>query len=215
MQLLQRAPDDAARAAAIDMLTAGIDRAARLVEQLLTLARSEPGVPAACVDGIDLSELVRGAVAQTVPFAHSRNTTLELFADAPVRLRGEPDALAVLARNLVDNAVRYSPHGARVELRVSNDGDMSTLQVDDAGPGIAPEDRERVFDRFYRHAAGSESGSGLGLAIVRSVAARHGASVELGDSALGGLRVSVRFPKPGAANSLSSPLPPSAPAVPA
>ncbi len=211
MQLLQRAPDDDARAAAIDMLTAGIDRAARLVEQLLTLARSEPGAPTAHVDGIDLSELVRRAVAQTVPFAHSRNTTLELFADAPVRLRGEPDALAVLARNLADNAVRYSPHGARVELRVSNDDGVPTLQVDDAGPGIAAQDRERVFDRFYRHAADSESGSGLGLAIVRSVAARHGASVELGDSALGGLRVSVRFPKPGAA-SLSTP---QAPAVPA
>lgn len=198
MQLLRRAPDDTARDAAIDALTAGIDRAARLVEQLLSLARSEPGAPALPVDGVDLSDIVRRAVAQTVPFAHSRNTALALFADAPVLLRGEPDALVVMARNLTDNAVRYSPPGTQVELRVSNEAGVPTLRVDDAGPGIAPENRERVFDRFYRHAPGDEPGSGLGLAIVRSVAARHGASVELSPSALGGLQVSVRFP-PGVA----------------
>ena len=125
--------------------------------------------------------------------ALSRGTAIALYADAPVPVQGDAATLTVLARNLADNAVRYAPSGSRVELRVYTDGAVAVLQVDDAGPGIPPEERERVFDRFYRHAAGDEAGTGLGLAIVRSVAARHGAAVALGDSALGGLRVTVRF----------------------
>ena len=193
MQLLQRAPDDAARAQAAQALNAGIDRAARLVEQLLALARTEPGASLAAPVDLDLSEVVRAAVAETVPFAHSRATTMELFADAPVAVRGDAAALTVLVRNLVDNAVRYSPHGSRVELRVSEQGGGARLYVDDAGPGIPVDERARVFDRFYRHAAGGEAGSGLGLAIVRSVAERHGATVSLSESPLGGLRVELRF----------------------
>jgi two-component system OmpR family sensor kinase/two-component system sensor histidine kinase QseC len=193
MQLLQRAPDEAARQEAARALTAGIDRAARLVEQLLTLARAEPGAPATAQGPIDLSEVVREAVAETVPFANSRGTRIELFADVPVMLQGDAAALRALARNLADNALRYAPPGSRVELRVRLDAGVPTLQVDDAGPGIPAADRERVFDRFYRHAAGDEPGTGLGLAIVRSVAQQHGASVTLGDSPLGGLRVVIRF----------------------
>jgi two-component system OmpR family sensor kinase/two-component system sensor histidine kinase QseC len=193
MQLLLRSPDDAARSDAARALTEGIDRAARLVEQLLTLARAEPGAPTVAHTSVDLGELVRAAVAETVPFATARGTTLELIADAPVPMQGDAAALTALARNLADNAVRYAPPGSRVELRLFDDAGVPTLQVDDAGPGIAPADRERVFDRFYRHAAGDEPGTGLGLAIVRSVAERHGATVALGESPLGGLRVGVRF----------------------
>ena len=193
LQLLRRAPDDAARSAAVEGLSAGIERAGRLVEQLLTLARSEPGAPLVMVEALDLSELVRAAVAETVPLALARGTTIELFADAPVRVRGEAAALTMLARNLADNAVRHAPHGARVELRVFTEAGVPTLQVDDAGPGIPPEERARVFDRFYRRASDDEAGTGLGLAIVRSVAERHGASVSLADSPLGGLRATVRF----------------------
>jgi signal transduction histidine kinase len=197
LQLLTRATDEAGRAQAVATLGTGIDRAARLVEQLLALARSEPGAPATPMQALDLSEVVRQAVADTVPFAHSRGTEFELFADAPVTITGDRNALAMLARNLADNAVRYSPPGSRVELRVNSADGVPTLQVDDAGPGIAPVERERVFDRFYRRSSGNElsdeQGTGLGLAIVRSVAARHGADVTLGDSPPGGLRVSVRF----------------------
>jgi len=92
-----------------------------------------------------------------------------------------------------DNAVRYSPKGERVEVRVNGIGGVPTIQVDDAGPGIPPSERERVFDRFYRRAANDEPGTGLGLALVRSIAARHRADVSLGDSPLGGLRATVRF----------------------
>ena len=193
VQLLQRAPDEATRATAVDALGEGITRAARLVEQLLTLARSEPGAPVPAALPIDLSELVRQAAALTLPLANTRGSTLALFADAPVPEHGDAAALTALVRNLADNAVRYSPPGAQVELRVSMDGSAPMLQVDDSGPGIPAEDRERVFDRFYRRANGDEPGSGLGLAIVRSVAEQHGAQVALATSKLGGLQVTVRF----------------------
>ena len=201
VQMLQRAADESARNAATASLAAGIDRAARLVEQLLALARSEPGAPAAPHQALDLSELVREAVADTVPYARSRGTEFELFADTPVALHGDRAALGALVRNLADNAVRYAPAGSRVELRVGLEVGRPTLQVDDAGPGIPAAERERVFDRFYRRGQADEGGTGLGLAIVRSVAAQHGAAVTLGDSPLGGLRVQVVFmPRPTAAS---------------
>jgi two-component system OmpR family sensor kinase/two-component system sensor histidine kinase QseC len=193
LQLFERAGGEAQRAAAAAALAAGIERAARLVEQLLTLARTEPGAAGAALQRLDLSELVREAVADTVPLALERGTQVELFADTPVQVDGDRAALAALVRNLVDNAVRYSPRGVRVEVRVSQTGGAPTLQVDDAGPGVPPAERERVFDRFYRRRLADEPGTGLGLAIVRGVAQRHGATVQLGDSALGGLRVILRF----------------------
>jgi signal transduction histidine kinase len=117
---------------------------------------------------------------------------------------GDAAGLLALARNLIDNAVRYGRPGGRVDVRVMRagadpgddpDARGAILQVDDDGPGIPPEDRDRVFDRFVRRdGASTETGSGLGLAIVRQVAARQGAEVALGDSPLGGLRVTVAWP---------------------
>lgn len=193
LQMLRRASDDETRGAAVDALAAGIDRATRLVEQLLALARSEPGAPPTAMEALELSEVVRQAVADTVPLALTRGVEIELFADQAVPVIGDRTALAALVRNLADNAVRYSPRGARVEVRVSTTNAIPTLLVDDAGPGIPRADRERVFDRFYRRATNDEAGTGLGLAIVKSVATRHGANVSLDDSPLGGLRVTVRF----------------------
>ena len=194
--LLRRAPDAGARVEAVASLAAGIERAARLVEQLLVLARSEPGAPTAAMEDLELGELVRNALVDTAALAIARGSELSLDTAAPAWVLGERAALAALARNLADNALRYSPAGARVEVRVAEDGQTGRgvlLQVDDSGPGIPAADRERVFDRFYRRQSGDAEGSGLGLAIVRAVADRHRARVELGDSPLGGLRVTVRF----------------------
>jgi two-component system OmpR family sensor kinase/two-component system sensor histidine kinase QseC len=201
MQILQRAPDEAARAEGVAALNAGIDRAARLVEQLLTLARAEPGAPRAAFTEFDLREPVRAAVADTVPFAHARGTTIELVAEQAVMVRGDAVMLTVLARNLCDNAIRYAGRGSRVEVHLFCDAGGAVLRCDDSGPGIPRDERDRVFDRFYRRASGTDgdqAGSGLGLAIVRSVAERHGASIALVDSSLGGLRVELRFPNAGA-----------------
>ena len=199
LQLLQRAPDDASRQQAIDALAGGIERATRLVGQLLALARHEPGAPAtAALEPVELRALVHAALADVRALAAQRGSPLSVRAGPPVSVRGDAAALALLVRNLADNAVRYSPPGAAVELAVLQQDGQALLLVDDAGPGIPPADRERVFDRFYRRDPGADTGSGLGLGIVRSIADRHGASVALGESPLGGLRVTLRFP-PGPA----------------
>lgn len=191
LQLLQRASGEAERAPAVGALAAGIERASRLVEQLLTLARSEPA--ALALQELDLSEVAREGVASVAALAVQRGTALALSAEQPVPLHGDRAGLVALVRNLADNAVRYAPGGARVELQVDRHEGRARLRIDDSGPGIAPGERERVFDRFYRQSDDAH-GSGLGLAIVRSVAARHGAQLELDDSPLGGLRVVLLFP---------------------
>ena len=196
---MRRAGDDAERDAARDGIGAGIERATRLVEQLLALARSEPGAVAATRERVDLAEIARRMVAETVPFAASRGIEFELTAPEPEFVVGDPVALGLLVRNLADNAARYSPAGSRVEVGIGVEAGAVTLTVDDAGPGIPEAERQRVFDRFYRRAEAGESGSGLGLAIVQSVATAHGAQVKLDRSRRGGLRVVVRFAGNGAA----------------
>ncbi len=201
LQRLDRAGADAAtRRAALDALVAGVDRAGRLVEQLLTLARHEPGAaphqPAATPQAVDLPALLRQVLADSAaPLAAARGSQIKLEADEAIHVPGDAAALAVLVRNLVDNALRYSPPGGQVLLRLAGTPAGPLLTVDDSGPGIPPAERERVFERFVRGAASAEaSGSGLGLAIVLSIARRHGAGVVLADAPLGGLRVAVQWP---------------------
>jgi two-component system OmpR family sensor kinase/two-component system sensor histidine kinase QseC len=132
-----------------------------------------------------------------VPLAVQRGIELELSADEAMTLEGDRAGLSALVRNLADNALRHAPTGTQVEIRLAREGGAPVLTVDDAGPGIPPAERERVFDRFYRRSVNDEEGTGLGLAIVRGVAQRHGARVELSDSPSGGLRATLRFPSPG------------------
>jgi signal transduction histidine kinase len=192
--LLRRASDDEGWEAARDALAEGIARATRLVEQLLALARAEPDA-AVPMERLDLVEVARQAIADVLAFAASRVVELELVDSGPAFIRGDAISLSLLARNLADNAARYSPPGSRVEISVAREPEAVLLRVDDSGPGIAEDEHERVFDRFYRRAGNGESGSGLGMAIVRSVALAHGGTVALSRSPLGGLRVSVRFPQ--------------------
>ena len=199
VQLLRRAPDDATRDEAAQALTAGVDRATRLVEQLLALARTEAAPAPQPQAQTPLAEVVRQAMADAGPLATARGTTLELDVAPEIESLVLPGAvdIAVLARNLIDNAVRYSPDAGRVQVALSAaEGGAVVLRVDDDGPGIPPRDREVVFDRFVRRDnAADQTGSGLGLAIVRQVASRQGAQVTLDDSPLGGLRVTVRWPQ--------------------
>ncbi|WP_295548318.1 ATP-binding protein [uncultured Pseudacidovorax sp.] len=197
VQLLRRASDPAAHEQAVQRLAAGIDRAARLVEQLLTLARNEAQAAAGAEAAqVDLTALAREAIADAVPGAESRRIDLGLARADAVCLAGHVDALRILLRNLVDNAVKYTPEGGRVDVTVQQEeGGSALLVIEDSGPGLAESDRERVWDRFYRAPDAGASGSGLGLAIVRSVAQLHGAELALDRSAtLGGLRVRVQFP---------------------
>ncbi len=200
-QLIERAPDAASRREAQAALVAGVDRATRLVAQLLALARSEPGAAQPPLEPVALLPLARQVLADTAPLAQSRGSRLELNAPGladDTTLAADPAALAVLLRNLVDNALRYTPAGGRVVVTLQREASQWTLQVDDSGPGIAAADRERVFERFVRgDYTGAETGSGLGLAIVEAIARRHGGQISLDDAPLGGLRARVSLPDHG------------------
>ncbi|RYF22330.1 MAG: two-component sensor histidine kinase [Comamonadaceae bacterium] len=208
VQGLQRAGDGATRELAASRLSAGIDRATRLVAQLLVLARQEAraasGTPA---QAVPLADLARQAVGDAAAQAQERGIDLGLHQAGPAPVQGYPDALRILLRNLVDNAVKYTPDGGTVDVSVVAPayGGGVVLAVEDSGPGIAPEERERVLARFHRalQARGDGSpipGSGLGLPIVQSIARMHGAALQLsGSQRLGGLRVEVRFATGGGA----------------
>ncbi len=193
---LARAGTDREREEAMERLSAGVQRSIRLVEQLLSLARQEPRAEPAH-GRIGLDELARNVVAELVPLADARRIDLGIADAQPAVILGERDAIATLIRNLVDNAVRYTPSGGRVDVsvtRAQGDGHRVLLTVADTGPGIAPEERTRVFDRFYRQPGAQAPGSGLGLAIVKAIADAHGAAVELGEGEGGrGLAVTVAF----------------------
>jgi two-component system OmpR family sensor kinase/two-component system sensor histidine kinase QseC len=196
LQLLDRAPDAAARRTAQDRLGAAVERAIHLVEQLLALARSDPGESAGGFERLDLAAAAAQALTETHALAESRHIDLSLEREGDVPVRGDRDALRTLARNLVDNAVRYTPSGGSVRVLCHAEAAGAKLEVIDTGPGIAAADRARVFDRFYRRANANETGTGLGLAIVKAIAARHGAQIVLDDAPSGGLHVTVSFPPP-------------------
>jgi two-component system OmpR family sensor kinase len=195
LQALQRAGDADGRRLAEQRLAAGIDRATRLVEQLLSMARHEGAADQAPAEPVDLADVLRRSLSETLPQANAKSIAVDLDGAPQAWVHGHRDALALLARNLLDNAVKYTPAGKRIRLRLEQAPGQATLLIDDEGPGIAPEERERVFDRFYRVEGNTQPGSGLGLAIARAIATRHGATIELQDAPSGqGLRVKVVFP---------------------
>ena len=195
MGTLSRAANEAERDDAMGKLSAGMQRAIRLVEQMLSLARQEPRVESIRAP-VPLADIARDVVAELVPLADAKQIDLGISNSQPAVVMGDPDALRTLTRNLVDNAVRYTPAGGRVDVSVENGGDggQTLLKVVDNGPGIPPEERSRVLDRFYRRPGTSPPGSGLGMAIVKAIADTHGATLELDSGPAGaGLAVSVRF----------------------
>ena len=195
VQGLQRAPDDAVRQLAAQRLLAGIDRATRLVEQLLVLARQQAqpssGDPA---EPVALAPLAAQVVANAAPQAVARRIDLGLGEADAGQVRGHAEPLRILLNNLVDNALKYTPEGGKVDVTVRRDAGSLVLAVDDNGPGISEADRTRVLDRFYRVPGSDAAGSGLGLAIANAIAQLHGARLELDRSpTLGGLRIALRL----------------------
>lgn len=176
-QLALRAPEGSQREESLHHLIAGVDRASRLVSQLLTLTRLEPDVTRTLRGELDLREIAREAVAELAPLALERGVELGLDAPEPARVHGIALALGILVRNLIDNAIRHSPAGGRVDVRLTVDAATVTLTVSDQGPGIPPEERARVFEPFYRVPGSPSGGAGLGLAIVQRIVAFHGGRV--------------------------------------
>jgi two-component system sensor histidine kinase QseC len=193
-QVARGASSDAARNHALDSVLAGCDRATRLVDQLLTLARLEPD-QARPRQACELGNVARQVVAELAPAALAKKVDIELASTQPVSILGYPDVIGVALRNLVDNAVRYSPAGTTVRVEVGRAGDAGRIAVTDEGPGIPLAERSKVGQRFYRILGSGEEGSGLGLSIVRRIAEIHSAQVTLDEPPGGkGLRVTLRIP---------------------
>ncbi|HET7866411.1 MAG TPA: ATP-binding protein [Burkholderiaceae bacterium] len=189
--------DEPSRQHALRATLQGCDRASHLVAQLLTLSRLEsdvqPGWPP-----VELAPLVRHVAAELAAQSLARQQILELQADGPCRITGDATLLAVLVRNLVDNAIRYSPPGAAIRLALAGAAGRVTLCVEDSGPGMGQEHMDRLGERFFRVLGSGQDGSGLGWSIVRRVAACHRGQVQVDRSAtLGGLRVQVTWPAAG------------------
>ena len=187
--------DDALRRHALQGTLEGCDRATRLVEQLLSLSRLE-AAQTPDMGKIDLRALARQVVAELVPKAIGKQQSLEFEGSEPCTMPGNETLLAVLVRNLVDNAVRYSPPAARIRVSVRRQAGRVVLDIEDSGPGLDAADRQRLGERFFRVAGSVESGSGLGWSIVRRIAAVHQMTIDLGrPTALGGLSVQVIYGK--------------------
>ena len=197
LQLVERAGSAGEREAALGELKSGLQRATHAVQQLLTLARQEPGAVEYCFEPVSLADLVCNSVVAHERLAEAKTIDLGVTeADVAAVVQGDADALRILLDNLVDNALRYTPAGGRVDVSCGVNGGQAFLEVADSGEGIPPDERERVFDRFYRRGGegdGATTGSGLGLSIVRMIAERHRAQVTLADSEAGGLLVRVGF----------------------
>jgi len=193
-ELAERARGEPERAAALDSLRGGLRRATRVVEQLLSLAREDHAPPDAPHGRVDLAALARDVVAAHAGIAAAKDVDLGAERLDALAVDGDAGALATLAANLVDNALRYTPPGGHVDVIVEARDGAPSLVVRDDGPGIPPSGRAQAFERFARGAHADAPGSGLGLAIVKRIAERHAATVTLGDGPGGrGLEAVVRF----------------------
>ena len=179
-------------------LQTATEQSARLVHQLLSLARAEPGAKLEhAVERLDLARLARGATTEWVPRALARSIDLGYDGEEGTAwIEGDPFLVGDMLGNLLDNAIRYTQSGGQVTVRVTREPGRVVLSVEDNGPGIPEQERERVFERFYRVLGTGTEGCGLGLAIVREIAASHRAEVTLAPGADGrGTLVRVSFPR--------------------
>jgi two-component system sensor histidine kinase TctE len=174
----ERATDPSSEREALGALHRSVERAARVSRQLLALARADPDATAVIeVEPVDLTTLTRQVGEEWIPRALERDVDFGLVApDRPVMVRGDQRLLSEALSNLIDNALRYGNPGGHVTLIVEA-GPPATLSVQDDGPGIAPEERSRIFERFYRVQEANGEGCGLGLSIVEQIARLHQASV--------------------------------------
>jgi signal transduction histidine kinase len=194
-QVALRSGDDGHREERLQQIIRGVDRVTHLVEQLLTLARLDYEAQEQKFKRVDLASLTREVLAEVAPMAINRNVDLSLAESSRGEVTGNPVGLAVLVRNLVDNAIRYTPPKGTVEVDVRPGRDGVSLLVTDNGPGIPAAERQQVFGRFYRGGAADTLGCGLGLSIVARIAGLHGAEISLNDApSASGLQVRVDFP---------------------
>ena len=195
-ELALRSTEPSAMAEALQRIATGSERSTHLINQLLTLARAETDAEGAIrFESMDLVSLARAGVEETFPLAAQKNIDLGLEADAAAaQINGSPLLVREMLNNLIDNAIRYTPAGGHVTVRVRTQP-IIALEVEDNGVGIPEAERHLVFDRFYRAVGSKEHGTGIGLAIVKEIVARHGATITALSPASGqGTLMRVSFP---------------------
>ncbi len=182
-EILQRHPEEpiSAHRQEVEDIIRESERLARIVSQLLTLARADAGRLPLHREEVDLAQMARDAVRQLSPRLQEKGLEGEVVASGPVPLWGDAARLRELLFILLDNAIKFTPAGGRVEVRVAADGDRARLEVADTGVGIEPQDLPRIFDRFYRadraRRRDEDGGAGLGLAIAKAIVEAHGGRI--------------------------------------
>jgi two-component system OmpR family sensor kinase len=205
LELVQSADSNAERSAALTQLRRGIDRLTHLAHQLLTMARLDPDTVRRPTQTLDLSEVAIRVMGELWPLARARGIDLGSVEHRRIMVQGDPEAFRIMLMNIVDNAIRYTPNGGRVDINLRQSGPTVELEVIDTGSGVPSEERDRVFDRFYRGMGQTTDGSGLGLAIVKRIAEQCGATIVLEDGQDGrGLRVRISLRAVTVENELSA-----------
>ena len=194
-QVAMQTADEHKRNEALKEVVDSIDRATHMVEKLLTLARLDPQGSLYSNEDIDLSRIAEEQLSELGVEALDKNIELSLDASDKCIVRGDQSMAGVLIRNLVENAIRYTPEKGTVRVKIESKKNMCDIVVEDSGPGIPEDQFEKVFKRFYRVSEDGQKGTGLGLALVQRIIEIHKATVKLGKSELGGLKVEVLFPK--------------------
>ncbi len=184
------------RKLALEHVIAGVNRSTHIVQQLLTLSRLVPEASLDNIEPLHLPSIIKETVAQLVPNALEKNIEIEFVCNTKHPfIDGSATALNILARNLIDNAIRYTPENGTVKVKVERTPEHVILTVTDNGPGIPEELRDRVFERFFRILGNKSPGSGLGLSIVQQISGLHGARLKLSSGENNqGLSVEVAFP---------------------
>ncbi len=195
-QVARGATNDTERVHALDGVMTGCDRASHAVEQMLTLARLAPDVVSFQPTSVQLGDVLKTTIADLAPAALVKQMEVELTGKEPAVVLGDAGLLGILFRNVIDNAIRYSPVGTKVGIDLDVAGTEAQIRVRDAGPGISAEERANVGRRFYRAPGTKAAGSGLGLSIVQRIADLHRGSIRLETSPAGaGLQVVVVLPR--------------------
>jgi two-component system sensor histidine kinase QseC len=192
-QVAMQASDDKTRNEALKEVVNSIDRATHMVEQLLTLSRLDPEGSLCSGKNANLCHVAEEQMSEIGITALAKNIDLSLEAPQDCMVQGEPVMIGILIRNLVENAIRYTPPGGMVTVTITEDDQRRHLIVEDSGPGIPESEYEKVFKRFYRVNEGDQEGTGLGLAMVQRIVEIHRAAIQFGKSRYGGLKVDVCF----------------------
>ena len=193
-ELAIKAKDNQSRKEAMDEISDEINHISTLVEQLLTLSRLDPGGSFLKSEKIDLTKMAEYIIANQAPKAVNKNLDISLDAKNSFIISAKLGLIPILMRNLIENAINYTPTNGKIEITISQTGNQILFSVDDSGPGIPDMEQQRVFERFYRCNESDVSGYGLGLSIVKRIIELHNATIALHKSTHGGLRVLVEFP---------------------